>query len=93
MKDNHLNTLLAELRKQNPTDFQVNKWKRMVQREIHQQKDTKMHLWLRLAAASIIGFLLGALVFSRPHVENPLEQLTQNSGEDATIEYVFTKTE
>lgn len=92
MKDQDLDILLGEYQNQKPTDLQMQKWKQIVRQELHLKKSPKKQLWVQLVAASIVGFIVGALVFKTSKSEDPFQHLAKNDGDNATIEYVFTKT-
>lgn len=92
MKDQDLDILLAEYRNQKPTDLQMQKWKQTVRQELRQRKAPRKQLWMQLVAASVVGFLIGALVFKSSKSEDPFQHLAKNDSDNATIEYVFTKT-
>lgn len=92
MKDKDLGILLSEYRKQEPTDLQMQKWKRAVRSELSSKKESKKTLWMQLAAASVVGFLIGAMVFKSSKQDQMFQNVAQNETDNATVEYVFTKT-
>lgn len=92
MKDKDLDLLLSEYRSQQTSDLQVQKWKRAVRRETNGRDRSKKRLWIQLAAASIVGFLVGAIAFKTSDQSALFKDLAQNNGDNATVEYVFTKT-
>lgn len=92
MNDKDLDILLAEYRIQNPTDLQLQKWKKAIRQDLRQKNTSKKQLWMQLAVASIFGFLIGALVFKTSKNEDPFQNFALNDSDNATIEYVFTKT-
>jgi len=91
MKDKDLEILLSEIRQQNPTSLQVRKWNKAVNQEIYSQRNPSKINWGQLIAASIIGFIVGALIFKTSKIENSFQQWSQNDSDNATIEYVLTK--
>lgn len=91
MKDTDLDILLSEYRKEMPTDFQMKKWKRAVRSELNIKKVSMKTFWLQLVAASVVGFLIGAIVFKSSHQDRLFQNFAQNDSDNATIEYVFTK--
>lgn len=91
MNDKDLDLLLAEYRNTQPTSMQVQKWKRAVRQELNAVKPSKKQIWMRLVAASVVGFIVGAIVFGRNKTESAFQQLAKNEADDATIEYVYTK--
>lgn len=91
MKDKDLDILLAEYRNKQPSDVQMQKWKRAVRRELGvTTASPKKQIWMQLVAASIVGFLVGALVFKTTKTEDPFQKLAQNDNDNATVEYVYT---
>lgn len=92
MKDKDFDILLSEYRKQEPTDLQLQKWKRAIRSELSSKKETKKKLWMQLITASVIGFLIGAVVFKSAKQDQVFQKVAQIDSENATIEYVFTKT-
>lgn len=92
MKDKDLDLLLSELRSQAPTELQTHKWKNAVRGELRTNRKSKKILWLQLAAASVVGFLVGAVVFKSSKQEDSFQNLAQFDGDNATVEYVLTKT-
>lgn len=92
MKDKDLNLLLSEYRSQQTSDLQLQKWKRAVRRETNVRGRSKKRLWIQLAAASIVGFIVGAIAFKTSDQSTLFQNLAQNNGDNATVEYVFTKT-
>ncbi len=92
MKDKDLDVLLSEIRSQAPTDLQKQKWKNAVRNELLASRKPKRILWMQLVAASVIGFLVGAVVFKNKKQEASFQNLAQFDGDSATVEYVFTKT-
>jgi hypothetical protein len=92
MKDKDLNILLSDYRKQEPTDLQVQKWKRAVRSEMSSKVESKKKLWMQLAAASVVGFLIGAVVFNSSKQDQFFQNVAKIDTENATVEYVFTNT-
>ncbi len=94
MKDKDLDLLLSEIRSQTPTDLQTQKWKNAVRNELRStsRKSNKI-LWLQLLAASVVGFCIGAAVFKNTKHEDSFQNLAQFDMDNATIEYVLTKTD
>ncbi len=101
MKDHDLDILLAEYRTKKPTDFQMRKWKNAIRQEQkpgakHEQtskgQSNNQRIWLQLVAATILGFIVGALVFKTTPKENSFQQMAETESDNATIEYVLTKT-
>lgn len=93
MKDEELDRLLAEYRGSRPTGPQMARWKRAVRAELGPgEKGPSGMPWLRLVAASLIGFLIGGLVFGFG-----LTRANENSrlvaSADETFEFVYLKTE
>ncbi len=88
MSDQDLEIFLSEYRNQNPTELQLQKWKRTVRNELKPAKASRPRLWLHWVAASIIGFVVGSFIFKSSYQTQDLENLSDS----ATVEYVFTKT-
>ncbi len=91
MMDKNLDLILSELRSSAPTEFQMQKWKNAVHIELRKNKKTNRVFWLQLAAASIVGFFVGAVVFTISKPKDSFQNLALIEGENATIEYVYTK--
>jgi hypothetical protein len=100
MKDKDLDILLSEYRNKIPSDFQIQKWKTAVRSEL--SRDTQQaipneikrsRVWIQVIAASLVGFLVGAMVFSPKGHEGTTTRFPQNESGDATIEYVYTKSD
>lgn len=91
MKDKDLDILLSEYRKNQPTQLQVQKWKKAVQKE-RQPKPKYEFQWTQIIAASVVGFLVGAMVFYSTKNKDAFQNFAQIENDNATIEYVFTKT-
>lgn len=94
MKKEDLDLLLAEYRKAQPSAEQTQKWKSAVHREVLSgsvnpravdlaARRSSHKMWMQLAAASIVGFIVGGLMFGQFFAEN-------DPG-NATFEYVLTK--
>jgi hypothetical protein len=92
VKDKDLDLLLSEIRSQTPNELQMQKWKNAVRNELRTNKKPKRVFWMQLAAASVIGFLVGAVVFKNTKQEDSFQNLAQFDGDNATVEYVLTKT-
>ncbi|WP_413289770.1 hypothetical protein [Bdellovibrio sp. HCB337] len=91
MKDNDLDILLAEYRNKSATDLQVQKWKRAVRAELKTRIAPPKTVWVQLAAACLVGFVMGALLFRTEQLQHSFEKIAQKNNDDATIEYVFSK--
>ena len=83
--------LLREMRQKEPTQMQKQHWKKAIKNEIHLSKVRSPLFSWQLVAASLVGFLLGASIFGWRSSEFPIH-VAQNDIDNATIEYVFTKT-
>lgn len=87
MNDRELDLLLAEYRKKRPTDLQMRKWKNAVRAELRKPPRVNK-TWVQLIAACAAGFVAGAMFF-KSDVE---KTVAEKSPGNATIEYVFVKT-
>lgn len=111
-RDPELEALLEPLRKENASDFELKKWEMALREfeatQIKETKKKRMMEWgsfVQLAAAALLGFVLGANYFSKPKDEKeagqsvPTAQVVQvetNENSDpgaATIEYISVKSE
>ena len=90
MKDKDLDILLSEYRKEEPTDIQMQKWKQAVRREVKSSVPERKNTWNQLLVASLVGFIVGALVFKTNKTEDEFQTFAKNDRESATIEYVYT---
>jgi hypothetical protein len=94
MKDQQLEALLSEMRKQQTTDLQIHKWKRAIRKELKPAKESYFSFKTisQIAVASIIGFLIGAAIFKNNSIQEQFDSVAKNDSENATIEYVYTNT-
>lgn len=81
MDQNEFEKIISVLRSENPSEFQIAKWKRAIRVEKKQLR--KIQFWGPLFAASLGGFVVGALIFGDFSIKK--------SQENATIEYVHYK--
>lgn len=91
MKDQDLDLLLAEYRSQRPSEIQIQKWKQTVRQERIVMAAPKKSVRLQLVAATVVGFIVGALVFKTNKTEDLFQKAAELDGGDATIEYVYIK--
>lgn len=92
MNNNDLDLLLAEYRNVKPTDLQTAKWKRAVRAELKPKRARTP--WMQLAAASVVGFLVGGLVFSLGRMSaTGGEENFRNVASNETFEMVYVKTD
>lgn len=90
-RDQELQSLLSRANNINPTPKQIEQWKEAVSREATRHRFTKPNRlsWVgQLAAALATGFIIG---FYFSHHPTNLE--TAKSEPNATVEYVFAKSE
>ena len=90
--DLDLDILLAEYRNQRADDFQIQKWKAAVRAEqeaLSAVRRPNRPIWHQLIAATLIGFIVGALVYRSPDASHVADK--DYFSDDATIEYVVTK--
>ena len=95
MNPNDQDPILSVFRKKEPSDLQMQKWKRAVKREAGILKGShasngkkRVFEWI---AASLVGFAMGGLLFSSLQRESPLTRIAEYQQDDATIEYVRIK--
>jgi len=91
-KDKDLENLLKPLKDLKPNDLQMQKWQRAVQAELPANTNIKTSIFtmkwaLQLAAASLIGFIVGALIFKNQPDQGSAPRIAQISLDDATFEY------
>lgn len=89
-RDDELDALLKPLRASNPSDSQIITWKRAVENEtrIKVFKITKSRMVLQMAAAMLLGILIGGALFKEMGKKNgEFEVVTQNFHSNATFEY------
>ena len=86
MKDHELEEFLSQLRKENPNDLQMAKWKRAVKQEVkavHRSKRISFFSdFAKVAAGVVFGVLISNADFSEQKIEN-------NFDDDATIEVIY----
>lgn len=93
MKDYELNELLKEFRDKPVSNERVAKWQLALGKEKRTIQISKRSRFIPMVAASVVGFVLGATLFGQGPLHNPETNHSNNSSEDATIEYVLTKTD
>lgn len=89
-KDKDLENLLKPLKDLKPNDLQMQKWQKAVQAELPAQKSNSvfnMKWALQLVAATLIGFIVGALIFKNHSGDESAPRVAQISLDDATFEY------
>lgn len=87
-KDKDLENLLKPLKDLKPNDLQMQIWQRAVQAELPAKKPLFNFPWaFQLAVASLIGFIVGALIFKNQPSQMSVSQVAQISLDDATFEY------
>jgi hypothetical protein len=82
-----INKWLQALRNENPSSADMAKWKAAVIAELVPTR-TQNRRWVELAAAALIGLIIGAAIFKNKPVQD--ENLADGS---ATIEFVVTKSQ
>ena len=96
MRDEELDELLKSLHDEKPADLQMRKWKNAVRAETSRgsaHSSMWKTQWMQLAAACLVGFLIGALVFGGFWVRDELgERFAQYDFENATVDHVMIKT-
>lgn len=82
MNDQDLKKIFKEMKHGEPSKLEVNRWKRAIRKEL----DRTPGEWLRLAAACVIGIVIGAAAFNRGPTEEKVD-------DTATIERVYVNIE
>lgn len=90
MKNKDLELLLSELKNKKPNDLQVKKWKLAVNNELKNSRKTQQSYWPQIIAASFVGFIAGAIAFGALNLSDS-DNIAKNDVDNATVEYVFTK--
>jgi hypothetical protein len=84
MNDQDFKKLFKETKFEQPTELHISRWKKVVRREL----DRTPGEWARLAAACLIGIVIGASAF-----KGGSQGSEENLVEDATIERVHINTD
>lgn len=99
-RDQELDELLSPLSLEQPTDLQLQKWKRLI--AVEEKKDRKMggilprvrsiH-WTQVTVAAMLGFVLGAVMFMNKSLKPSSEHYVDEHffTADATIVHVSAK--
>jgi len=91
-EDLYLDQLLSSYREEPVSDLQIQKWKKAVRSQVpHRQR--RSWQWAQLVAAGLVGFIVGSLFFHSRANQIPVADGIQNDTENATIEYVVTKSD
>ena len=92
--DEKFDKLIEKLRKEEPSQFQMQKWKRAVAQadQVLKPKVQKesSYYWMQMVAAVFVGVLIGGVLFGQPELMDS-EKNQEIAYEDATIEVVYTK--
>jgi hypothetical protein len=83
MNDQDFKNLFKSVDHGQPTEFELAKWKRSIRGNIRERKPSE---WIRLAAACVVGFLIGAATVKGLGHQNKSEQIIADN--DATIEAI-----
>ncbi len=75
MNDEELNKLLAPLRAQEPSEFEMHKWELAMKREFKGAQAPGRREWFRMATALLVGIAIGALFFRAPAPESDAIQM------------------
>ncbi len=81
MKDQELKNMFKSMKHEGPSEVEVARWKRVVRQKL---KSRTPNEWARLAAACLIGVVIGATAFKG----SPHKPEIENFSDDATIEMV-----
>ncbi len=81
-RDDELDALLAPLKHTKPTPFEITRWRNAIER---QQKHKPMPMWLKIAAAFVVGVGVGTLGNRFNHLYNDVVAQDEFSTFDATI--------
>lgn len=94
-RDEELDLILAPLRNECPTDLETRRWQRALDgMTTRRGADSKRRLILQLAAASLVGGLIGAALMSAFRTSNASSNdrfFTQETASDATMERIYVK--
>jgi hypothetical protein len=82
--NDELERILRALRRENPSNIDIAKWKAAVAGELPRSR-AQTKRWLELVAAMVVGLTIGAAVFHS--ATGPQE----NIADSATVEFVVTK--
>ena len=93
--DDKYDELIDDIRKKEPSEFQMKKWKKAVSEANSQTVAVerplpKKYYWAQMVAAVFIGIVIGGLLFNDFNL-SVSEKNTEIAYEDATIEVVYTK--
>lgn len=86
MKDQELKNMFKSMKHGEPSEIEVARWKRVIQQELRNRTSSE---WARLAAACLIGVIIGATVFKN----GPQKSDAENSSYNATIEMIHVNLE
>jgi len=92
-RDNDLDEMLAALRSKEPNQLQVKRWQTAVQKNLKYfiRSRRRGGFWIpltQLLAASVVGFVVGAAIFTQP-MEQKSEEIAKSEPASATIEHVY----
>ena len=93
--DDKYNEFVDEIRKKEPSEFQMKKWKKAVSRAnsqtiVGQAPLPKSYYWTQMAAAAFAGIIIGGVLFGDLNLGQNITN-KEIAYEDATIEVVYTK--
>jgi len=86
-RDEALDELLAGIKTSPVSELEQARWRLAVEKELRARPSRAIARWLQVAAALAVGFLLGAATM-RFHAPPQVA-----SSDDATIQYVYAKSE
>lgn len=94
-RDKELDKIIDPLRKEDINDFYIKRWQKNVadELEISRKFNLKNFFFvnMKLATATIAGFVLGALIFGNTEFFQENNQMVKNLDDSATVEYIFIK--
>lgn len=84
--------LIKELKKKNPTELQMQRWKKSVEQAHKQSVLSKKDrfYWGQMVAAVLVGILVGGLLFG-DFTKSESKEKSESGVQDATIEVIHTK--
>lgn len=91
MKDQELENILNELRKEAVSEQRVQKWKTALKTEKQAIERTRRVRLLPLLLASFTGFVFGAALFGGTLFVKNEATPEKNLAENATIEHIYNK--
>ena len=92
MNNEKLEELLSQLKSERPNDFQMKRWKRATTASNPSRSFVARLPWIQLIAATIVGVIVGGLIFGGQDQAQTWQDIAENDEDYATVEYIFNKT-